>query len=487
MSGLDMLAATNGFMQGFRFGREIMGDDPESRKLRAEYEAQQVKTASEGRKSALETARLGLDVRKADDDQTYRQSQLANKDEDQRISQQNADSSSLSARTSAGRLDLERRDKDNEEAFRQNAANQMGAFSAVVSGKATPEQQQTFDRIAPWFAQDAARSADQLQGVLTTAAGLHQQGKVREADAVFSTPEGRAALNDATGPLLNQQKGMALDSEGKFVVGNTKSAGVIRDAKTNELALQLEVTKVPSEQYADQLRKEYEKASPQRKQQIEAELQPKAYTTVLTHGRTPLDQGGEVRWFKPQDFQQFTGSLNRLAYLQQQHPEVFTDLRRRLESNMGAKNEQEGTKLYLQRSDAAAKDSEVRAEQQRDNARQDQKTMLQGVDSALNNRMPPWTEGDETAAAKRLHVSNIRTKAYDAILSGKAKSVDEAIKFAEGNTVAPMSDRISSLISGTGPTSTEHSPEVKDIGDKLRRGEITREQAVQEWAKLGVR
>lgn len=504
MNGLAMNAGVEGFMQGFRFGREMMGDDPESRKLRAEQEVAHSKGLADQRKNAMDQARFGLDIQKEQNDEAQRVRDNEFKRADDLRADQNLGLTRDRTRATVSREARESAKAADEQNFQDIARQQRTAFSTVLSDpqNATPAQWSVFNKLAPWYAQDAQATLGRFSDVLSRAQQKYQAGDVRGADSEFSTPEGRQALNDAAGPFITQQKGMALDPEGKYVVGDTQAAGLIRDAKTNDLAMQLQVTRVPSPQYAEQLRQEYERANPQRKREIEAELQPKAYTTMLTDGRVPLDQGGQVKWFKPQEFQSFVGGLNRLAYLQQQHPEMFDDVRRYLDSNVASKNEQEGTKLYLQRSDAAAKDSEVRAEQRRDNARQDQKVLIAGVDKALSTIMPGWQEGDTVtdkegnpigespAALKRIRISHLRTKAYDAILTGKAKSSEEAIQIAEKEYPPPMAERMSSILSGNplapeaAPTN-DFPPTVREIGERFRRGEISEEQARQELKKWG--
>ena len=371
MNGLAMLGGLNGFREGFRFGRELVEGTEDERKSRLAAEQAQNEMAGKAmadrRKTAFEAAKfdelqkyhaglqdnanrglnvqeanLGLNQRRYDEGAPQREATLTN------------------TGLQTDRLERERAEQLQHQAWREGAAKKQQELDEVLNGRGTPEAVARWAPTLGLVAQDAPAARDKLNNLVAQSQQLAQQGKVPEADALWSTPEGRDALNAAWGPLIKRPVGQITEG-GKYVIKDVSPTGLIRDPNGNRLGVNLEVTRGPTPEYKRQLEGVLaSNASPEQKAEAQRELQDSKYTAPLTNERTPVAQGGTIRYFTPQDFAQGVSMIDRLATEQERDPEKFNRIRGRVAAIASGKTREESNAKLLQY-DEAARDDDAKA------------------------------------------------------------------------------------------------------------------------------
>ena len=517
MNGRNMLAGLQGAMDGFRWGREIMGDTPEDRATRAAQVAAASKEAAQARKQqqdlykfgkqeerltaqAKETAdhnrateanaagNLGLNNARLKTEQEHYADGAAKRQADQMIAEDNV------------------RQRQEAETYRRGAQENLGTFSAIMDGSATPEQVAQAKRFFPTLVQDAATNSAKLKELFGRAAPYVQAGNFKAADDLMSTPEAQDAVNAAFGPQIQRRVGEVVD-DGRFVVSGARSVGVVRSPDNKRLSLMVETTQEPTPEYRKYLEQQAAAAPDEASRNaILQQLQPQVYSAPLTEGRIPVAQGGQQRWFSPEDFQNGVSLLDRIAETQRKHPEQIELIRAQLEGLASGSDAASGMKeanlnvdkLYSRR--AREMDLKLQAERlKREGSGKDKdhtENMVQGLRSVVGRISPSSDEEDVQGLRERQ--SKLQMYAEDAIRSGKAKSIEEAITQAEAQlpmTQEAVSAQVGNAITGRFTGGGQPAPSAApiqgmtplqaDIGRRLQAGEIDAAQAQRLWKLTG--
>lgn len=480
-----MLAGLNGFMEGFRWGREVVGDDPESRKLRtAEAAARQ--------EAAANLAKQDLDRYKFEKTQgsldAYRGLKLAGEEESRQLQADRNKQAEQHWTELAPTRELTRQELENKVKTQQaNAAYQRGTqqdmelLNRIYDNSASPEDAERFKQtFGGWATQDAEQSVQQLKGLMSQAGALVQQGRKADADAMMSTPEAAQIFSRAYGPLFAQNVGKPADADGKYVITDNRPVGVIRSPDGGKLGFMLEVRKEPSEAFRQQVL-----SSDLPDDEKQAALQPLVDRVPLTEGRVPVGQGGQTRWFTPEDFQKGMGLMEYLAEAQRKHPDQFEELRAMQMGKMAGDTPAKGMKEALLALD-------------RHNRRKDRasgagstKALIDQWQHVIGRMMPSAFAAEENPALKE-QLAKKQMLGADIIRKANGNiTLEEVNRLVEERVPTPKTDEeidgaVASLVNKPPPAATAHPIKSDPVAAGIRsNSKLTREQKVKMLLDLG--
>ena len=152
---------------------------------------------------------------------------------------------------------------------------------------------------------------------------------------VFNQPEVLGALNRSFGETVNVTRGMPVTNDGQYVAKNSQIVKMIKHPTDNLIGFEVQVQPEASPERRAQIEQAMQKATPAQREQLMAELNPQPYQTGLTNQRTPVAQGGQMRWFTPQEVQKMVMGLKGISDLRASKPEAIqamSELKRRIDT-----------------------------------------------------------------------------------------------------------------------------------------------------------
>lgn len=510
MSGRSMLAGLTGAMEGFRFGREIMGDTPEDRQARAALEAAQTKAGIADRKQDFEMTKFGqqqdmerqklagVNARHQDNlERQDRQYELQNKQFD-RTGQWHEEGAPLREAQTLKAKDEVQQLQENR-AYQQEAQQNLGDFQSVAKGTGTPEQVERVKRMMPWLAQDAEKNAAALRSVAQRALPYIQAGDFKTGDAMFSTPEGQQALNAAFGTFYSRRVGQT-DPEGKYVVTGARAVGVTRSPDGKSLGIKIETTQEPTPEYRKAIEQQIgAAASEEERARLREQLNPQSYVADLTEGRLPVSQGGQTKYFSQEEFGKGMSFLDKLAEVQRDDPDMMERFQAQLEGKASGESRAKGLERaninvdkWLQRK---ATEENLKLNRERLRLQKEGKDPTEKVVSGwrgfIGRQMPGPDEDD--VGGERQRLANMQAAGEDIIRASKGNvSLGDVMKQVQAQM--PVSEKdapgmLDGFFDGGGaPQSAGLPADVTqaelEIGAALRRGEISKEEALKRWKAM---
>jgi hypothetical protein len=154
---------------------------------------------------------------------------------------------------------------------------------------------------------------------------------------------------------------MPITEDGAFVVGDSELVKMIRHPTENLLGFEIRVHPEPSPERRADIEKAMKTATGAQRRDLEAELNPEPYQTALTTNRTPVAQGGTMRWFTPQEVQGMVMGMKGISDFRASRPELVQELSRlkqRIDAGEIGKGTDVDTALKLKR-DARADRKEL--------------------------------------------------------------------------------------------------------------------------------
>lgn len=481
-----MLAGLQGFQEGFRFGRELMGDSPEDRAARSALLAAQEKSAAADRKQLWAMDKFGQEME-------LRKQQLA---ETQGYHKTLNDNAQHSYGLQKDRLDFEKdrynagakqRDlvvkklqqdvgqEQEDAAYRQASQQNLGDFQAVINGTASPEQVERAKRFFPMVTQDATAASAALRAVAQKSAAFLQRGDTESADAVWATPEGQAAMNAGYGPLFSRRVGQT-DYDGLHVVTGARAVGVTRSPDGQRLGFKIETTQEPTPEFRAKIEQQIGAASSEEERNgLRELLKPHTYVADMTEGRVPVSQGGQTKYFTKEDFANGVQLLDHIGEWQRQNPDQVEELQTLFMGAASGRNAAQGMERQqiemdklLQRRLSQA-DQTLRREAQAwkqsnkgggANATMEKK--IAGLRGAIGRMVPGPDEENQGALKERL--GRLQARAEDIIREKNGDiSITDAMKQAQAETPVPRSSEeihgsVADLIGGGGQGSQVQDP-----------------------------
>ena len=468
-----MLAGLEGVMKGYDFGQKIMGQDPETRKARAAQDAAEIKAASDAmkREAGMQKALMqrDMDQQRLGETKRYHDNLQSNTEYQQWLQtrQGERDERRLNSQIPLTEeqikdLQFKRRQREEDQAYRDEAVRNLGDFEALTGGRADPEQMQRAMRFLPMALQNAGGNAAKLRDIAGRAKGLMDKGDLAGADALWSAPEGQQALNDAWGPLFSRTVGYT-DEDGMHRVTDAKAVGVQRSPDGAGLTFKIRTTWEPTDAFKAHVEQQIGAASSEEERnQLRAMLQPHTYDAPMTEGRVPVARGGAPKYLTPEDFQRGVTKLDEIARWQQENPDAVENLRTQLLGMASGENRAKGLeraqieldKLYQRRAGDA--DRKLREEQfklQKDKAAKgggnNVENLIKGWRGYIGRQMPGPDEEDIGGARKRL--ADLQIRGEDIIRRSNGDiSLQDAMRQAQAEMPVPHTDVVDSIMSGGG-------------------------------------
>lgn len=216
---------------------------------------------------------------------------------------------------------LEVGDKQRQENTRVKVSE---ALTRIKDGTYTAEDLDAIPRLSPII--NIAKNPT-LQQDTAAVIGAVQQAAERKGDVqVFNQPEVMGALNRTFGEQVNVTRGMPLTEDGRYVAKQSELVKMIRHPTENLIGFEVRVQREPSPQRQAEIAEALKTASPQQAQALQAELNPAPYQTALTDQRTPVAQGGKMRWFTPEEVKKAVIGIQGIGQLQANQPELINEL-----------------------------------------------------------------------------------------------------------------------------------------------------------------
>ena len=198
------------------------------------------------------------------------------------------------------------------------------ALTRIKDGTYTPEDLDAIPRLSPII--NIAKNPTLRQDTAAVI-GAVQQAAARKGDVeVFNQPEVMGALNRTFGEQVNVTRGMPLTEDGRYVAKQSELVKMIRHPTENLIGFEVRVQPEPSPQRKAEIAEALKTASPQQAKALQAELNPAPYQTALTDQRTPVAQGGKMRWFTPQEVQKAVIGIQGIGQLQANQPDLINEL-----------------------------------------------------------------------------------------------------------------------------------------------------------------
>lgn len=198
------------------------------------------------------------------------------------------------------------------------------ALTRIKDGTYTAEDLDAIPRLSPII--NIARNPT-LQQDTAAVIGAVQQAAERKGDVeVFNQPEIMGALNRTFGEQVNVTRGMPLTEDGRYVAKQSELVKMIRHPTENLIGFEVRVQPEPSPQRKAEIAEALKTATPQQAKALQTELNPEPYQTALTDQRTPVAQGGKMRWFTPQEVQKAVIGIQGIGQLQASQPDLINEL-----------------------------------------------------------------------------------------------------------------------------------------------------------------
>lgn len=287
-------------------------------------------------------------------------------------------------RASAGLAGVQQQEQalENQQVEREQALlpRWSAAAQRLMRGEGSAE-----DALMLRPALDISQNKDLLGDYATVVQGV--QAAAQETDngakvAVINQPEVLGALNRTFGGAVNHTRGQLKTDDG-YTVDNTSIANVVMHPDGKRLGLVLSVDE--------------SKDGQTRQRQV-----------GLTEGRTPVDQGGVMRWFSPEELSSGLMGVRALGELLQAQPELrnrLADLKTMADAGLMPKQGNAGASL-----DDQVKVEKLNLDQNRD-AREASKALQEELktfkDERTRGMLPDPSQGmmptpEELAAYRQL-------------------------------------------------------------------------------------
>lgn len=516
-------SAISGFQQGFRFGRELVGDSPEDRAARAAQEAIAAKSAMADRKHGLDISKLaitqGLEAAKAQRLADHRDAQLnaqtahwgviegqardaadlANRKFTQDQYEFNAEAPYREARTSEiqGRNDARQREAE----FQQESLSTGQAMQKALSGaELTDDEFKRVNKILPWYSQDAQASQKRLYTVFSQAAEKFRNGDIAGADALFSTDAGREAMASAFGPMIGNTIG-SKSADGRYITKSVQPLGIFRSPDGQRLGVNLKVQRdLTDETKAELMAIANDPAKPKADRDQARSILTADHSVIapMTEGRTPVGEGGQTRYFSPTEMQAASRTISKLAQWQRDNPEEYASVQDYVDSMMSAKNPIEANKLYLSRRDARTKAQAAAAEKALSRETSDKRALESAWTTVVKNLSPGATayrDHPEILTREQDRVSRIAAEGAQIIREAKGpvsiSEVYDRLSQKYPPNQIPADDTLDAPVPATARPEVHRvvqqmTPEQRAVGDLLRAGKIDKAEAVRRWQAMGV-
>ena len=522
MNGRSVLAGLQGFQEGFRFGRELMGDSPEDRAARARLAESEAAAGIARQKQEFQTRKLGMD--QANKDREYDRAVTNDTNRQQNAEAQiGIQAGNLALNNTRYNTEQERyaageplrnaqlrsaqdkvRQSEEDAAYRQSAQQNLGDFQAVINGTASPEQVERAKRFFPMVAQDATAASAALRAVAQKSAAFLQRGDTESADAVWTTPEGQAAMNAGFGPLFSRRVGQT-DYDGLHVVTGARAVGVTRSPDGQRLGFKIETTQEPTPEFRARIEQQIGAASSEEERNgLRELLKPHTYVADMTEGRVPVSQGGQTKYFTKEDFANGVQLLDHIGAWQRQNPDQVEELQTLFMGAASGQNAAQGMerqqiemdKLLARRAkklDLAMKSESLamkRSGVSGENKLVESK--IRGLQKVTSQMMPVANpDSPDQVLPERRRVAGITARAEDIIRERKGEiSLEEAIARASAEVPpVPRSseethDVVANVIKGSG--ANEHPIKSDPVAEGIRSNpKLTREKKVQMLMDLG--
>lgn len=524
-SGNALLGGIGGFMEGWRFGRELVEGDAADRQSRAVAQAAQQKAQTAAEKQAFERSKfettqnvaidkanqldrrrgLQLEAQKNHwgvlEDQGRQSADLAKRKFTQDQYEFNADRPYRNAQTAdiQGRVD----NRNREQAFQTEALSTGEAMrKALGGGELNDDEFTRVNRILPWYSQDAVNSQKRLRSVFVQAAQKYQAGDDAGAVALFGTDEGKQALVAAFGPMIAQTVG-SVSKDGYYRTQSVEPVGLFRDPTGKNLGVNLRVTRELTEDAKSRLGRVANDPSLSKEEREQARGILTADHTVLaplTDGRVPVGEGGSPRFFTPQEMHSATANIAKLAQWQREKPEEFQATQDYVDAIQSAKNPQEANRLYIARRDARTKAQLAQDEKSLNRATADKRALESAWSGVVRNLQPGATayrDYPEILTREQDRVGRIAAEGAQMIQDAKgpvsiSDIYDRLTQKYPPNQIPTEQDpgAPAQAPSYARPevqrVIQQMTPEQRAIGDLLQSGQINREEAKRRWQALGV-
>lgn len=212
-----------------------------------------------------------------------------------------------------------------DQAQRQEQTRQQAsqAWERLDRGEGTPDD---VKRIYPLLG--AVTNPEHESDVATVFGALQEAAKNGGSVVPFNKPEVMGPLNRTFGETINVTRGMPITRDGRYVVGDSELVQMIKHPTENLLGFEIRVRPEPSPERRAEIEDEMQTANPARRRELEAELNPEPYQTGLTTQRTPVAQGGQMRWFTPQEVQGMVMGMKGISDFRASRPELVQELSR---------------------------------------------------------------------------------------------------------------------------------------------------------------
>lgn len=500
MNGNNMLGGIGGFMQGWRYGRELVEGDENDRKLRAAQLASEEAAAAESRKEQAKTDREAIKQQAKNEQFRITSEQTAARD-----ASNNANAQANLA-ISAGRLGLDNthyiegapmraaqltnEEWKNKEAqlrtekaqtddrFVADSRRDLEEFDQWTRGDSAmaPEHAARWDTMFGIAAQDPKPAMAALQKILPQSAELFKQGNLQGISQLWGSPEGKVAM-EAWAPAYKTSIGKTVEG-GRYTIQDVNPNRL--EMANNGVAMILDVSIAPSKQFAEELTRQRAAAkTPEEIARIDRQLAPSTYQAPLTEGRVAISDGGKPRIFTQQEFAKGISNLQQRLAFHQQHPDQVDKIRRRLlarasgsgvsdalkaEASLDKELIIEQAKVEDQAMRAKGLDLQERGLNMRANGRDNPAVKLNqtlaSIDRSTNMATRDTTvDGERQSVSRELldFHSKVNTKARDLAMQDPTLSAEQAIQRAWDMVEMPQSE-VDKKIAGIRASQTAPTP-----------------------------
>jgi len=482
MNGNSMMGGVNGFMQGWRFGREMVEGDELDRKARAAAIAAQeassanafTEMAKYDRDQLKEQGRADRANASLEETRAYHRQLGSNADREFGLRQNQFDQSKTQYEAGAPMREaqlaneqlknqetqLKVQKSKEDDAYIKARQTDLKEFEDYWSGKLAPDRTKAWDATIGIAAQDPRPAKAALQSILPKAAELMKQGRLDDVRSLWASPEGKQAMS-AWAPAYQSSKGSTVEG-GRYVIQDVQPNRLEPVNGGQGMAMILDVGIAPSKQFAEELTRQRAAAkTPEEIARIDRQLAPSTYQAPLTEGRVAVSDGGQPRIFSREEFAAGISNLNKRIAFHEQNPKVVEDLRRRLlarasgtgvsdslkaEAKLEGDMYQEQARLVDQDLKRQGLDLRIQAQKDKasgkDNSLQVIKMKQAGVDKAT--QLPKtwdaenglWKVDPELVTRR----NGVNARAKDIISENPSISITDALKQADSEAPSPQSE-----------------------------------------------
>ena len=352
-------------------------------------------------------------------------------------------------------------------------------FHNISEGKATPDELKfALPQLKTIY--DLSSNPNLANDVNTVVGAVHEAAQTGKDVEAFNTPPVMEAINRTIGPQVNSTRGMPLDPSGRQVVRGTELLRMVRHPGDNKIGFEVMVQPGPSPQRATEIETALKTASPQEAEALQAELNPPAYRAMLTNDRVPVAQGGEPRWFGPDELQKAIYGLGKVVELHQNNPDFavkMADLMQKIDR--GELTGQQGAtlsdQLKVRESDRNDEELRLKKEQfglQKQEATQKAEAQRQEMQQKRENAAyQQWKtdherwEAERTVEQKRREEKQNRKKFENESRNDKIKEANGIIDKVFG----PETDMLSGTAGFKDDTAAKNAAYKVKVDEILRR------------------